>query len=480
MSKSKSKKHKVTLISRIILFLLVVISVIFFSMVLSTGVLPTKYLLMILIPYGICLLVGAILQWKESIKSSIKWTMNVFSIFSILALSFGIFYMYKTFDFMGMIEADKYQTEEFYMMVLKDSKVNSLSDLKSQTVGIYPVEQDSYKSALTDMKGKLNATYKEYQNFNKLGEELLGKKIPAIFVSASQKDTLIDEVDGFEAKTKIINTTTQKIKNEVVSKEVKVTEQPFNIYISGIDIYGSISSVSRSDVNIIVTVNPETHKILLTSIPRDYYVALAGKTGYKDKLTHAGVYGIDNSIKTLENLLDIDVNYYVRVNFTTLISLVDAIGGVDINSQYSFVAASGDSFKAGMNHMNGELALAYSRERHAFSDGDRQRGKNQQQVLSAILNKTLSSKTLITRYTNILGSLKNSFQTNIETSKIYSLVNMQLDSMPKWTIETYNLDGTGASELTYSYPHQKLYVMVPNATTVTTAKAKIDAIEKGA
>lgn len=479
MAKTKKQKQRTTLISRILLVLVTLISIVFFGLLLSTGVLPTKYVLMILIPYFLCLLIGGVFQWKQSIKSGIKWFLNIISIIFIVVLSFGISYMYKTFDFMGKIGEKGYQTEEFYIMVLKDSKINSITDLKNDTIGIYPVQQDSYTNALNNMKSKLSATYKEYQIFDKLGEDLLNKKVPAIFVSATQKDTLAEEVEGFESKTQTISTSTEKVKTEVVTKTVAVTEQPFNIYISGIDIYGNITSVSRSDVNMMVTVNPITHKILLTSIPRDYYVQLHGKTGYKDKLTHAGVYGIDSSIQTLEDLLDIDINYYVRVNFTTLINLVDAIGGVDINSQYSFTAASGDSFKSGTNHLNGELALAYSRERHAFADGDRQRGKNQQQVLSAILNKTLSSKTLITKYTNILGSLKNSFQTNIETSKIYSLVNMQLDKMPNWTIDTYNLDGVGASELTYSYPHQKLYVMVPNQTTVTTAKAKIDAIEKG-
>ena len=261
-------------------------------------------------------------------------------------------------------------------------------------------------------------------------------------------------------------------------KEVDVTKEPFNIYISGNDIYGNIASVSRSDVNIIATVNPNTHKILLTSIPRDFYVQLHGTSGYKDKLTHAGVYGIDMSVKTIEDLLDIDINYYMRVNFTSLIKVVDAIGGVDVVSDYSFRATTGDRFVKGTNHLNGKKALAFSRERKAFSDGDRQRGKNQQKVLTAILNKMLSSTTLITKYTDILDSLGGSFQTNMPASKIYNLVNMQLDKMPSWTFESYNLDGKGSSSYTYTYPHQKLYVMEPDVNTVNEAKAKIDMIEK--
>lgn len=481
MAKTKKQKHKITLISRGFLILITLVSIVFFGMLLSTGVLPTKYVLMVLIPYFLCLIIGGIFQWKESIKSGIKWTFNVISLLFVVVLSLGIFYMYKTFDFMGKIGAKDYQTEEFYVMVLKDSDINSFTDLKNETVGIYPVQQDSYANALKDIKGKLNATYKEYQVFDKLGEDLLDKTIPAIFVSASQKDTLNEEVDGFESKTKIINTTTQKVKTEVVTKEADVANEPFSIYISGIDIYGSITSVSRSDVNMIVTVNPKTNKILLTSIPRDYYVQLHGTKGYKDKLTHAGVYGIDMSIQTIEDLLDVDINYYIRVNFTTLINLVDAIGGVDVYSDKTLTPHTNKSCKVvqGMNHFDGACALAFSRERYAYVEGDRHRVKNQQDVLTAILKKTLSSKTLVTKYTKILESFGSSFQTNMGSSKIYSLVNMQLNKMPSWTIENYSVDGVGASELTYSYPHQKLYVMVPNQTTVTTAKAKIDAIEKG-
>lgn len=481
MAKTKKQKHKITMISRVILILVTLISIIFFGMLLSTGLLPTKYILLVLIPYFLCLIIGGIFQWKQSIKSGIKWFLNIISIIFIVVLSLGISYMYKTFDFMGKIGAKGYQTEEFYLLTLKDSKINLLNDLKNDTVGFYPVEQDSYINALKDMKSKLSATYKEYQVFDKLGQDLLDEKIPAIFVSATQKDTLSEEVEGFESKIKTISTSTQKVKTEIVTKEANVTDEPFNIYISGIDIYGNITSVSRSDVNMIVTVNPKTHKILLTSIPRDYYVQLHGKTGYKDKLTHAGVYGIDMSIQTLEDLLAVDINYYIRVNFTTLINLVDAIGGINVYSDKTLTPYTNSSCKViqGNNHFNGACALAFSRERHAYTEGDRHRVKNQQDVLSAILKKTLSSKTLVTKYTKILESFGSSFQTNMGSSKIYSLVNMQLDSMPNWTIENYSVDGTGASELTYSYPHQKLYVMVPNQTTVTTAKAKIDAIEKG-
>jgi LCP family protein required for cell wall assembly len=280
----------------------------------------------------------------------------------------------------------------------------------------------------------------------------------------------------FATKTKIIETISLKVSNEVETKEVNVSKEAFNVYISGIDIFGDISLVSRSDVNMIMTVNPNTHQILLTSIPRDYYVQLHNTTGYKDKLTHAGIYGVDMSVKTIEDLLDININYYARVNFTTLISLVDAIDGIDIYSNQSFVAQDGTTFKKGMNHLNGTKALSFARERHAFKDGDRQRGKNQQAVITAIIDKVMSSRTLVTKYTTILETLGKSFQTNIDTSKIYELVNMQLDKMPNWEIDSISLDGTDSSNYTYSYKLQKLYVMEPNMDTVRAARDQINAI----
>ena len=216
-----------------------------------------------------------------------------------------------------------------------------------------------------------------------------------------------ESIENFENDVRILDTISIKIESNVKVKDADVTKESFNIYISGNDIYGNILSVSRSDVNIIATVNPNTHKILLTTVPRDFYVQLHGTSGYRDKLTHAGVYGIDMSVSTMEDLLDLDINYYMRVNFTSLMKLVDAIGGVDVESDYSFRAASGESFVKGINHMNGKQALAFSRERKAFSDGDRQRGKNQQKVIIAILNKTLSSTTLITSYTDILDFLNH-------------------------------------------------------------------------
>jgi len=392
-------------------------------------------------------------------------------VFSLI-ICIGLYYLASTMNFMDKIMSSDYQIEKYYLIVLNDINYKNKKDIDE--VGVNKLRNEYYEEALEKLKTN---NLIEYKDIILLGEDLLENKIESLFISESYLSIIKDELNNFEENTKIIETIKVKVKNEVENKSVDVTKEPFNIYISGIDIYGDISSVSRSDVNMVVTVNPETHKILLTSIPRDYYVRLHGTTGYKDKLTHAGLYGIDMSIQTIEDLLEIDINYYVRVNFTTLIELVDAIGGIEVYSDYDFISLHGKHhFKKGKNELDGNKALCYIRERYAFKDGDRQRVKNQQTVLTAIINKTLSSKTLVTKYNSILKTLGDSFETSIPSNQIYDLINMQLDKMPSWDIEQISLDGTNSSNYTYSYSSGKLYVMEPNQDTIYEAKLKIKEI----
>lgn len=479
MVKKKNKKQLVLYqrIGMVLSALLLIVSLILFGMIFSINVLPIKYMTILLGIYIPIVLLLVLLMLIKKLKLKIKIPCEILSIVIILIMTLGILYLNKTMNFMAKIKEKKYQTENFYVIVLENSSYNTLDSLKNKTIGIHMSSLESGEEAISNFRKKLSYEDKEYTDFMQLGKDLLNHKVDAMFINGSYLSILQDEDETFDAKTKIVETIEIQIKNEVVKKEIDVTKEPFNLYISGIDIYGNITSVSRSDVNIIVTVNPVTHQILLTSIPRDYYVRLHETTGYRDKLTHAGIYGVDMSITTLEDLLDIDINYYARVNFTTLIELVDAIGGVDVYSDYSFTSLHGNyKFNVGMNHMNGEQALGFTRERYAFKDGDRQRGKNQQKVITAIINKALSSKTLITKYTNILNSLESSFQTNMGSNNIYSLVNMQLDKMPSWEIISISLDGTGKSEYTYSYSGQRLYVMEPDMSTVNSAKEKIKEI----
>ena len=480
MSKNKKKKKlkKTTIISRIILIIYLIITLFMLGTVISMNVLPSKYLIPILIGYGVLTILLGIFAWKNNFRNWIKIISDIIFTIIIVISSFALYYLNSTFNLLDNIKNKDYQIVDYYVLVLKDSEAQKLSDLDGHSLGIYETTDKTYKKALKKLEKKITIKEKSYETYLSEAEALIKKEVDSIFVSAVTMQMINESIENFENDVRILDTISIKIESNVKVKDADVTKESFNIYISGNDIYGNILSVSRSDVNIIATVNPNTHKILLTTVPRDFYVQLHGTSGYRDKLTHAGVYGIDMSVSTMEDLLDLDINYYMRVNFTSLMKLVDAIGGVDVESDYSFRAANGMSFVKGINHMNGKQALAFSRERKAFSDGDRQRGKNQQKVIIAILNKTLSSTTLITSYTDILDSLGGSFQTNMPTSKIYNLVNMQLDKMPTWTFESISVNGTGKNEFTYTYPNQRLYVMEPDMNTVNEAISKIDAVEK--
>lgn len=267
--------------------------------------------------------------------------------------------------------------------------------------------------------------------------------------------------------------TTFRVATEKIVSNTNLKE-PFVVYISGIDTYGSISETSRSDVNILAVVNPKTKNILFVNTPRDYYVQLNGTTGTKDKLTHAGLYGIDMSQKTLEDLYGIDINYNVRINFTSLEKIVNTIGGIEVNSEYNF-SSGGHSFVAGANQLNGTEALAFSRERYSFEGGDRTRGQNQMRVLSAIISK-ISQPSVIVNYQQILGALDGVFQTSMSADDTTTLIRNQLDSMAKWTTSSVSVDGSGASLPTYSMGNQNLYVMIPDEASLTSAKNKIRSV----
>ena len=476
---TKKKNKKVTKVSRVIYGILLLLSIIFFGIILFLNIVPIKYLLFIVGYYFLYLLISFICQCNLSMKIGIKYFFDGISFILIVILLFGIFYMYKTINFMDVIGAKDYEIENYYVVVLEDT-YNSINDLDGESIGVYS-NSNNYVSALNQLDKDIDFKEEVYDDFIDGVSSLLDGDISALFISQTHKEMAAEQFSSFDNLVTILDTITIKVESEVLVKEVDITKDSFNIYISGIDVYGDIASVSRSDVNMIATTNPNTYEVLLTSIPRDYYVQLHGTTGYKDKLTHAGIYGIDMSISTIEDLLDIDINYYIRVNFTTLISLVDSIGGIDIYSDKEFISYTNKSckYELGNNHLDGKCALAFARERYAYKEGDRHRVENQQAVISAILNKTLSSKTLITKYTSVLKSLGSSFQTNIPQNQIYSLVNLQLDKMPSWNIDTYSLDGNNSRNYTYSYSGSKLYVMEPDYKTVVEASKLIDNIMEG-
>lgn len=266
--------------------------------------------------------------------------------------------------------------------------------------------------------------------------------------------------------------------NYVEEHDIDVTTQPFNVYISGIDVYGEITTESRSDVNLIATVNPKTHKILLTTTPRDYYVLIPGvSNGMRDKLTHAGVYGIDTSIATLEYLYNIEIPFYARVNFTSVIDIVDAMGGIDVESEVAFTTSKAAGtvvdIQEGMNHLNGKEALAFVRERKAFPDGDHQRGKNQQALMSALIKKAVSPMILIQANEMIDGVVGNA-ETNMSEAQMKALIEMQLNDLKGWEIETVAASGDDSGkQYCYSYSGGPLYVCVPDETVVESIRNKM-------
>ena len=261
---------------------------------------------------------------------------------------------------------------------------------------------------------------------------------------------------------------------------IDVTQQPFNIYISGIDVYGEITTESRSDVNLIVTVNPMTHKILITTTPRDYYVTIPGVSGdYRDKLTHAGIYGIDTSIATLENLYSTEIPFYGRVNFSSVIDIVDAMGGIDVESEVAFTTSKAAGtvveIKEGMNHLNGKEALAFVRERKAFLDGDHQRGRNQQALLTALIKKAMSPMILL-QASEMIDSVVGNAETNMSEQQMKSLIKMQLNDLEGWEIESVAATGDDSGkQYCYSYSGGPLYVCVPDTENVAEISQKMEA-----
>lgn len=253
------------------------------------------------------------------------------------------------------------------------------------------------------------------------------------------------------------------------AKHVDVAK-PFVVYISGIDSTENPAAKARSDVNILAVVNPAKNQILLVNTPRDYYVTLAGYDA-KDKLTHAGVYGVETSMATLANLYGVPVEHYLRINFSSLVSTIDVLGGVDVVSDSAF-SAGGYSFEQGTNHVDGKAALAFSRERYSFEGGDRMRGQNQQRVIEAVIRKLTSPKSLA-NYQSTLATLESSLLTNMNSQSLQGLIGRQIDSAPNWQVDSISVDGTGASLPTYSMGAQPLYVMLPDQATVDAAKQKM-------
>ena len=475
MKNRSSKKIPKNLFYKIISLLLVFSSLSFLGVLFYINLLPTKYLMIILLFILLFNVLNIFLINLKRLKKKIKKTLASFMIIATIGMAIVSFYGYKTVGVLTGNGDSKYKLEHYSVVVLNDSKYKKLKDIEKEKLG-YFVNSTGADKANKELEKKVNVKFQSYKTSDSLVQDLLDSKLNAIIIEDSIKNIMAEEISDFETLTKVIYTFTIKTEVETTLKEVDVTEEPFAVYISGIDTYGKISSVSRSDVNMVMVVNPKIRQILLVSIPRDYYVQLHGTTGNKDKLTHAGIYGIDMSIQTIEDLLELDINYYIKVNFTSVIDIVDAMGGLDVYSEYTFTSYSGYKFKKGMNSVNGEQALDFARTRKAFIDGDRQRGKNQQAIIEAIVRKA-TDKSIITKYSSLLDAIDGKYQTNLGMKKMMSLVKMQLKDMSPWTVTSYSLTGNDSKDYTYTY-NQLLYVMKPDQESIDEAIKLIDNVLK--
>lgn len=456
--------------------LLIVITAVFLFTLNKINAIPDNYFKIILIGVSIVTVITSIILFLNVNSISfkvLKILSYIVTVILIFGYSFGMIYLNKTLHFIGNIDSIKKEVTSYYVVVLKDSKYEEISDLYGKTMLYYINTDEDVLSKL-----KLELIYSTTKNIEQLKDKLYTKKVESILISDLIKEDLEDKYEDFSSKTRILQTIDITKEVEDITKKVSIKNTAFNVLISGMDSYGNINKTTRNDVNMVVTINPNTNKMLLTSIPRDYYVQLHGKKGYKDKLTHAGIYGINTAVQTIEDLFNIDINYYVKVNFTTVVDLVDKIGPIEIYSDKN-LNLDGCKYVVGNNVVNGKCALRFARERHSYLEGDNHRVKNQQEVIKGIFNKLKNSPNILADYNSVLEVMNGKFATNIEMSELTSFIKYEVEDIGKYEIISAQVDGTGSMEYTYSYPHQKLYVMFPNEQSVSNAKEGIEKILNG-
>lgn len=428
----------------------------------------------IIITIGL-LVVLAISIFLQKAKKSTLVTTIILVVFSLISLV-GVFGFKQMIDITNrMNQTAAFSEVEMSIVVPKDSDikdVNQLTTVQAPTK-VDKNNVDTLMSALKKDK-KVDVKVDDVASYQEAYDNLKSGKSKAMVLSGSYA-SLLESVDSnYSSNLKTIYTYKIKKKNNNPAKQVD--SKVFNIYISGIDTYGSISTVSRSDVNIIMTVNMNTHKILLTTTPRDAYVKIPdGGADQYDKLTHAGIYGVETSEKTLENLYGIKIDYYARINFTSFLKLIDQLGGVTVHNDQAFTSLHGKfDFPVGDIQMNSEQALGFVRERYSLDGGDNDRGKNQEKVISAIVNKLASLKS-VSNFTSIVNNLQDSVQTNMSLDTINALANTQLDSGSKFTVTSQAVTGTGSTgQLTsYAMPNSSLYMMKLDDSSVESASQAI-------
>ncbi len=453
-----------------------IIYLIFAFFLYKYNILPIKYRVLLLVILPVILLCYLYLSSKDKIKKTGNIIFSIILI--IISISEIIFISFANSSIKTINEISKKDNSlmtEMSYIVRKDSPYKSLEDIKEASLSIAETEEsETIDEVLRKYKKEFDtdiATNK-YIDYLSLGKSLLRGKEEVMLLNEGFRSLIEESEENFSQDTRKIGSVLveNKKKESEDDKEVVAQNESFNVYISGIDTYGSLSNVSRSDVNLVISVNPVKGKVLITTIPRDSYVDIPGKG--MDKLTHAGLFGVDSSIQTIENLLNINIDYYGKVNFTTLTELIDVLGGIDVENPRAF-SAEGYNFVQGTNHLDGAASLVFARDRYHQAEGDFDRGRNHTRIIAAIINKMLRPEMLL-NFNNISQVALKSVNTDMPYEKMIELVNKQIDSGKKWEIQSQSLEGSGTMDLKSALmPEAKLYMMVVNEESLAKVEKKI-------
>lgn len=481
--KNKRSSRGLIIAGVVIGVLQLIISIVFMFMVHMLGMVPATYEILV----GILLLLFVALTLITQRWKIVGILTKIAAVLLSIILAIGCMFLGVTHKAISKMSGENTVTSTLCIYVMADSGYSDIKSLEGASCGKTTLLDKEHTQSFIDTiskKENVNLQYKDYFGITQLVDALYTGEVKAIIFNNSYLG-ILDEMDNykdFATKTKCIYTEDYVTEVETDAKDDKKEDAAKSnnvmaVYISGIDTRtGSVTSNSNSDVNILCLINTKTHQLLMINTPRDFYVPLSISNGVKDKLTHAGCYGIKCSVDTLEMLYDIDIDYYIKVNFTSFVTIIDMLGGVNVYSEYAFSTTSygNYTYTKGYNYMNGDQALAFARERHAFGSGDRQRGKNQMAVIKAVVEKATSSA-MLANYANILESVSSSVATDMPYSEISKFVQQQLKDMAPWDIQQYSVDGTGDNLMTFSLSSPN-YVMVPNEATVAQAKAYIKQI----
>ena len=416
---------------------------------------------------------------------------------TILASVYSVFAAQKVGETVRTVTETKAHTTTYGVYVLESDSAESLDDTADYTYGVVPsYEEKNTAVAIKELRNHFDSKLdtEEYDLVPEMVDALFDGDVQAILINQAYVTILkeLEDYEDFGEKTRLLeeimieqqgdssaNGQSGSLPSSNLSPVGDVTTDPFVVYLSGSDTRSKTLETSNSDVNILVVINPVTKQILLLNTPRDYYIPNPAGGGKLDKLTHCGVYGINCSINALADLYDVTVNYYAQINFSGFETLVDAVGGVTIESDQEYVTHNGHyQIHKGTNKLNGAEALGFVRERYAFLTGDNQRGENQMIVLSQVIDK-LTSARLITHYNSILSSLQGMFVTDVSMEEIQALVKMQLGDGGDWNIKTFAVTGPTGNDITYSIPRVAVSVMYQDEALVQRASELVDRVIAG-